>query len=639
MPWHIELDEAKRKLPFSFIPVEDRGQLASRIPLDSPIPKEIKKGAEARYFGKLHCILKVRGPFCLGNEQKDIDSGEKLIHHFKIGGKAAIPRSSLKGMIRGFYEAWHAVPMIRVASKRFWFRPNIAFGPRDSNRIGIVSTVDAEGLPESILVLPPLDYRRGDPSADIQWLRNIPQGIDIHTQSLGEYHVECRYATSGSYYIFPITNGVDGEGQLARWFSDNGHGYTAIKIRKAIVDTVPCFSAHVLPALKKNYRDLYTELVEAAPDHPLIKDADPSIKAMRLQSLRDSFEHVWKCTTGDILFLETRGKGTSLQLETFGRTFRYPWLNEKGTNSQDFPKDIKPILDGEDLQSKLAQSRELFGYAYEDSTFENGIFKNLGNDEKRKLIEKYRSKSGKVHFNDAIHMVGTGKVLNNQHLPRPGQPRPSFFPFTLSQNYPSTSQGNSDPIATFGDPLLHSRAPFLDEPRLAGRKRYRASTNVCFLTSPDKHGVKLEEVLSPDGDNCPKFKFTVSFDNLTSIEFLELLFSLDLGGDQRIVHQVGYGKEYGMGGVSIKIEETALFIFNKNGLQKSTERIIRSDRLKPIAPELYNVMTLSNDPIPRYPSPHGSYYSNLKILALKNRKNYLFNTEPAIERNRREGGH
>lgn len=158
-------------------------------------------------------------------------------------------------------------------------------------------------------------------------------------------------------------------------------------------------------------------------------------------------------------------------------------------------------------------------------------------------------------------MEGTGDRKKEKWLPRPGSPKPSSYEFYLIQH-----EDPKKPMHTFGDP---AREDFTTPPRLSGRKMYYKTKygSAPEMNPSDKDAtVKLVNVLYPDEKSFPTFKFRVHYENLTAKEFNYLYFALCLGqniapdpikpkeNDGLLCHQIGYGKNYGMGAVKITID-------------------------------------------------------------------------------------
>ncbi|MDD3563343.1 MAG: hypothetical protein PHR32_06695, partial [Candidatus Cloacimonetes bacterium] len=152
----------------------------------------------------------------------------------------------------------------------------------------------------------------------------------------------------------------------------------------------------------------------------------------------------------------------------------------------------------------------------------------------------------------------------------------------------------SEPLVTYGDPV---RKDFINKPRLSGRKFYYKTATTPCNDSKEEHGVDktvlLRKVLLPSAESLPHFKFKVHYQNLSLTELCLLHFSLCLGQNvipevktlhsnkDLLCHQIGYGKNYGMGAVKIVLDcnggkEDILRVKND-----PSSRILKLFRVKP----------------------------------------------------------
>jgi CRISPR-associated protein (TIGR03986 family) len=263
---------------------------------------------------------------------------------------------------------------------------------------------------------------------------------------------------------------------------------------------------------------------------------------------------------GDIIFFEydlKTYKDNPIVL-TFGKTFYYPWAYSRELTKRWFPDDIG-YLENEFIDDELSILRDMFGYTLSKDD-EGLLSKDIIND-----MDK-NAKSGKVHFNYALYQSG-GELRRNKHLPRPGSPKASSYEFYLQQN-------GQTPLTTYGDP---ARKDYTREVRLSGRKFYMKSENADnnFRNNSDDYSIILDEVLMGKPDNtASKFKFTVNFENLTKKQLELLIFALNLNGNKEgfnedtLYHQIGYGKNYGMGAVKIQVDDGFVVKLNNNILSK-----------------------------------------------------------------------
>ena len=285
-------------------------------------------------------------------------------------------------------------------------------------------------------------------------------------------------------------------------------------------------------------------------DHPLLDKNEAE--------LSKNIKEYGKVKVNDIVFFEY--EKNKQDVLTFGKHFRYRWAFSR--DLYDFNRDYQPYDLNSLKKGEVNKIEELFGYSYGDKEV-------TANDA---IPYENRSKSAKVHFSFAEHVQGTGELKKEKWLPRPGSPKPSSFEFYLRQNYKLflSKEELEGTLTTYGDP---ARKDYFNKPRLSGRKfYYKTAETPCNdlkeETVVDKT-MKLCDVLSPSQQGLPLFKFKVRYQNLSLSELCLLHFSLCLGQntvplndkpltDQDLFcHQMGYGKNYGMGAVKIIIDCTS----------------------------------------------------------------------------------
>lgn len=118
-------------------------------------------------------------------------------------------------------------------------------------------------------------------------------------------------------------------------------------------------------------------------------------------------------------------------------------------------------------------------------------------------------------------------------------PKPTFYPTYVRQDndkaYNQLMTGRSE---------------------LSGWKRYPARP-VDVLPPPDKSGNKSRITLEAVPEDS-RFTFTLRVHNLRPVELGALLWALDFGGDPDLRHGLGLGKPFGLGQVSLQLQDWAL---------------------------------------------------------------------------------
>jgi len=196
--------------------------------------------------------------------------------------------------------------------------------------------------------------------------------------------------------------------------------------------------------------------------------------------------------------------------------------------------DKQQVIDG-----KLNVIEELFGYSLSDKS----------------IMHKNRAKSGKVHFSYAVASAEYVDLRKEMPLPFAGSP------YTDSIKFYYQNKGNGRGVNGIASQ------------RLVGRK---------FFYSTDDHNTEgkvcrlLHDTLVA-GESYPEFTFRVYFENMTKEEVNLLCFGLSLGqnvepvknqivfnndiacfennGKPLLCHQIGYGKNFGMGAVKMVVSE------------------------------------------------------------------------------------
>ncbi len=132
-----------------------------------------------------------------------------------------------------------------------------------------------------------------------------------------------------------------------------------------------------------------------------------------------------------------------------------------------------------------------------------------------------------------------------QNLPATvlGGPKPSYYPAYVRQKRSGQLDNPKD-----------YRTLMNDAAELSGWKRYptRDRVRVTKLDGEQQKNTKIQVKLKPVKAGST-FRFKIHFHNLREVELGALLWSLDFGGADNCYHNIGMGKPFGMGRVSLKL--------------------------------------------------------------------------------------
>jgi hypothetical protein len=217
------------------------------------------------------------------------------------------------------------------------------------------------------------------------------------------------------------------------------------------------------------------------------------------------------------------------------------------------------------IDGKLNVIEELFGYSLSDKTIEH----------------KNRAKSGKVHFSFAVASSEYVNLRKEMSLPFGGSPYTDRIKFYFRKKT-NARMNNATPSQ-----------------RLVGRKFYFSTEEA---NTKGKECRKLHDVLIAN-ETYPEFRFQVHFENMKKDELDHLCFGLCLGQnfkpvacdieyqkdvayckDQALLcHQIGYGKNFGMGAVKVVIETES----DSSAHGASVTRVVFNENTKQLEQEAY----------------------------------------------------
>jgi len=538
--------DAVNNLPYSFVPVGDE-------PVTRKPAVDLGKDDDSLYTGYINCSMYALNELCVGNSHQDLGNDKTAILPLTVNGKILIPSYTLKGCIANFMAAYLKLPITRMNNHRYSFRPNNSFGGTIDFGAGIVEKINDDGSMQ-------VRKFKGKKYAYTQ-VRN-QDGYYTYEDKNTKY-AYLKPDPNGEYFkFFDYFDGIDGSGTMAKLFANasteqkSAPSHKGFGVKLNSIDDNPL--SDEIFQIGSDISGLYLETINMLMDaeighlcdHPLVERNDIAV-------ISSNLKHHLQVEVNDLVIFEY-AKGSD-KIITFGKHFRYRWAFSRDLHN--FTKDYQPYDLDSLKKGEVNTIEELFGYSYGDKkvTAKDAVpFEN-------------RSKSAKVHFSFAEHIAGTGELKKEKWVPRPGSPKPSSFEFYLRQNYKLflNKEQLNGVLTTYGDP---ARKDYVNKPRLSGRKFYYKTAHTPNNDLKEETGVdktvKLCDVLHPSKQGLPLFKFKVNYQNLSLSELHLLHFSLCLG--QNIIpltdkpltlqnlfcHQIGYGKNYGMGAVKIVIDCT-----------------------------------------------------------------------------------
>ena len=181
------------------------------------------------------------------------------------------------------------------------------------------------------------------------------------------------------------------------------------------------------------------------------------------------------------------------------------------------------------------------------------------------------------------------------HLKRPGDPKASAYEFYIKQ---CENKRRFETLNTYGDP---ARKDYENKSELSGRKTYRKTLSPALPkvnTEDDKkYSVKLFDGIEPKNnfrennisvESFPKFSVKINFDNLTKDELGLLCFAIQLNNEEEnslsqnfnsgkyLCHQIGYGKNFGLGAVKFFIDEIITYDQTLSKIDFKTKTLIEN---------------------------------------------------------------
>lgn len=540
---------AKYFLPYHFTPIAKapRIALAKPIPHDEPIgfPKQ-EKSAKGLLTGEVRCSLFALTPLFVGNQRTEREPDHHaLVSPLTLGGKTAISKHALKGMLSSALSAMMGEKLSRVGERGFLFRPlNCPERSRVSGirwRLGVLR--GARGHAAEIHAIELLREGKRELFCEaLKQLSSLPSALGPLPMRLGidgslmlhEAHLRANST---------IENGPKSKSKklVSTWW---------VYYRKSQHSTDPL---QVHDQAMRQYGGTIELLRSRMKKHPTLQRHLDEVKAEKKISdntLLAWFDEQWNLERSKLIYFEYRKRksGRGNELISFGPCFRYPWaygnsVRMKGGNLRTEigfeTQEEEWFLDPLAMKSALSLTKRLFGVSPSDDTLLRN-HASLGQQtlgsanaaaKKRRQLRAFR---GKVRFTHAIYETG-GWERTNVTLKTLGQPKASSWETYL--------QHNGIQIATWG---MDGMEP-VDAGDLGGRKRYlhnpKAARDDHQFTqeNQDRQNCTIQSGFwgpkfpasgaTSIPDSLPQFRFTLRFDGLAPWELGALLAALELGNE------------------------------------------------------------------------------------------------------------
>lgn len=201
----------------------------------------------------------------------------------------------------------------------------------------------------------------------------------------------------------------------------------------------------------------------------------------------------------------------------------------KGDEIRDFGLAFLYKLPYENSPADLEKSGNRYkGHSKDDCDLADCIFG---------FTRKQQSLKGRVHFS---HFMSNNATLDRTYSLTLNSPKASYYPIYIKQD---GRNGCTNRYKTYNDG------------RLAGWKRYHVRDSVWQSNTGDP---KIDTDITPLAAGST-FSGRVYFSNLRPVEFGALLSAITFHGDtENCYHQMGQGKPYGFGCLSVKLTDICL---------------------------------------------------------------------------------
>lgn len=579
--------------PYHFIPFDsgpDAGQkdlLREQFPNKAPDHVTHDRYMAGTKSGRLLCRLTTMTPIVVGGDQnKDITPTE--VNNFEIGGRAAIPASTLRGLISNIAEAasnsafrvldgdrtysyrksvddlkLSAMGMIHEHQDKLWLRP-LTIPTLTADRNG-KPTLD-RGY-EQLFPKPVLRVYLGDSSSirdEHRAPKNTPprQFLSLplaDRQWLPGYRLEddqLQYPKPAATRRFVLSQKPTKEGVAPQPFAENPTWTPGIvralgcwpPERK---DSMPNTKKHELflpvPTTKhwpvvalsdevvESFQALCDERLAASEErwerekkkNPLLPFEPYGTRPERYQiNDNEKVDRRIRLKTGDVVYFRADGEGTIEEI-----SFSSIWRGKvPGKASEFFPARLLPFYSNseKDRKAELTPADLLFGFV----------------EKRPKGIETERTAlalASRLRFASAqAHETREPKVLDpvvRKILDSPKPPSPSFY-FRRRQGSGAITKAGLKP----SEHQAQGRKIYLHHQWRAGQMPWKSQ----IPKEDEKQKANIRPI-----DAGQEFFFHLDFDNLTEEEFRLLLYALR--PSDGFQHKLGMGKALGLGSVRIDL--------------------------------------------------------------------------------------
>ena len=496
------------------------------------IKPEKKEAGKGGLTGVISCALKTVTPLAIPDSaEKEVYDKEKEHYKypfFKVGGRAVIPGSEIRGMIRSVFEAatnsCMSVVNTNILSARNPF-------PREA---GLIKKENGQWklykADKYMLNTEKSSYRQNEQDLQQKGTRyNIDKDGEkwiltgSGTKIIYEAGLKVNFIPGGHYKGAPYmpkivknicnANNNSKEGYLLLWadMAKRKH-HNSIFVKTS--DIIPCENSKLEQAVQ-NFHEVCK----------IYENNDESYKKITYELEEDTFTPVWFETVKD----------------RFGNNQVY--LSPACISRSVFNNSLEDLLGAH----KKCESREnlcpaclLFGMVGE---------------------KKNKSLGSSLRFSDAVITKHDGNVfLGYKTLKTLANPKTSAVEFytkrpdkavTWTYDYKTTDYNKNSPARELTDITIRGRKFYLHD------LRARTDENIYVNNSVKKedHNSTVELVKE---DNL--FNFDVYFDNITEDQLKNIIWVLTFGenetDDKKFTkcHKLGHGKPLGLGSVKIKID-------------------------------------------------------------------------------------
>lgn len=550
--------------PYNFVrylgaPREDAGALMGRC---APPPRDRFLGLS----GEIACELEVKTPLFISDSEAIEGDEHKSYRFFTYDGQPAIPGSSLRGMLRGVFEAATNSCFAVLADRTLSFR----LGANESRDL-VPARVERDGEGRLRLrllpgMVPPQSIGQKPPSQYAAWVRRytpLRQGRGVPGTTpyakrpfsrAGEHGRRC-YARLQQYThphadpkrefaFFSVEEDLreddprDGQEWIPGWLcvtqqnTENKHDErfffakpgTPELFSSALEDAV--LRAYSL--LLKDYRDRHADAVQERRDRgldPSSPDMDQDPRKRRPAYSRHILEQVGELREGDLVYAKVKQSEAGYDVDHVVPV-SVPRLAYRRSIAQLLPAHLHRCK----RYDALCPACRVFGWV--------------------------RAEGGDASPEDLERVAYAGRVVVGAAAPIGGLERLETTPLAiLSGPKPTTALFYLRSSVGSGSEEVPPRPGDYDneQNQLRGRKlylRHEAAERAEYRRAGERRDGQNRTVR--DAVVQGRFCFTARFENLAAAELGALLWSLELDG--KGWHRLGYGRPLGFGGVEVTVK-------------------------------------------------------------------------------------